>query len=233
MKKRILAVAISAITLTMIGCSSTGTNKVSDGSLVNPGSRSGQAIADQRLAVNDFKRQGVKVIYTLGGEVEAIEVVGYAPAWGGSQNAAREAFRVAEMEAKKSLNDFINKETISSNVSVRMISENLEHARDQKTNNFGSNRTGNTGTAEDLVAVDDPSAQTDANKDQNTAVREDALKIAQRVNTTIVATNRGIIGGLYLVEGKVINDGQNVQVTMRWDKKHNQARTQIRNLMAM
>jgi hypothetical protein len=231
MKKRILAVAISAITLTMIGCSSTGSNtKVSDGSLINPGSRSGQAIADQRLAVNDFKRQGVRVIYSLGGEVEAIEVVGYAPAWGGSQNAAREAFRVAEMEAKKSLNDFINKETISSTVSVRMISENLEHARDQKTNNFASNRTG---TAQDLVAVDDPDVKLNGNREENTATREDALKIAQKVNTTIVATNRGIIGGLYLVEGKVINNGQNVQVTMRWDKKHNQARTQIRNLMAM
>jgi hypothetical protein len=235
--KKIALTAIAAAVITMTGCSSTGSKSaLTNGGQIDPGVRSGQSIADQRLAVSDFKRQGVRVIYSLGGEVEAIEVTGYAPVWGGSQNAARESFRAAEMEAKKSLNDFINKETISSTVSVRMISENLEHARDQKTNSFGTNRAtqaGSTGTADDLIAVDDQVAkQTATGQEENTASRNDALKIAQKINTTIVATNRGIIGGLYLVEGKVINDGQNVQVTMRWDKKHNLARTQIRNLMA-
>ena len=60
--------------------------------------------------------------------VEAIEATGYAPVWGNSMNAARESYRVAELEAKKSLNDFINKETITSTTSVRMISKNLEQA---------------------------------------------------------------------------------------------------------
>lgn len=238
MKKRILTVALTAAILTMAGCSSTGNNaNVASGAQIEPGARSGQSIADQRLATSDFKRQGVKVIYTLSGDVEAIEVTGHAPVWGGSQNAAREAYRVAELEAKKSLNDFINKETISSNVSVRMISENLEHAQDQKTNSFGTNRAkqvGSTGTADDLVAVDDQVAKQSATgQEENTAQRNDALKIAQKVNTTIVNSNRGIIGGLYLVEGKVIKNGQAVEVTMRWDKKHNQTRTQVRNLMAL
>jgi hypothetical protein len=39
------------------------------------------------------------------GAVESIEVIGYAPVWGNSKNAIRESFRVAELEAKKSLND--------------------------------------------------------------------------------------------------------------------------------
>lgn len=237
--KKIVLTAIAAAVITMSGCSTTGgTNSaLSNGGQIDPGSRAGQSIADQRLATSEFKRQGVRVIYTLGGDVEAIEVTGYAPVWGGSQNAARESFRAAELEAKKSLNDFINKETISSTTSVSMISENVEHAQDQKTNSFGTNRarqTGSTGTADDLVAVDDQVAkQAATGQEENTAARNDALKIAQKLNTTITATNRGIIGGLYLVEGKVINGGQNVEVTMRWDKKHNQSRTQIRNLMAI
>ena len=106
MLNRKLSFAIVAIGLVLGGCSST---KVSDGSLVPSGPQ--QALSEQRLS-NDFRRQGVKVIYTLSGNVEAIEVTGYSPVWGNSQNAAREAFRVAELEAKKSLNDFINKETI-------------------------------------------------------------------------------------------------------------------------
>ena len=229
MKQRILVVALTAAMLGMVGCSST------QNAGINPGNNATSGISDQRLATSDFKRQGVRITYTLGGEIESIEATGYAPVWGNSQNAAREAFRVAELEAKKSLNDFINKETITSSTSVRMISENLEHAQDQKTNNFSSNRAS---AGDQLVAVDieQPTAQDGGNKDntqeENTAVRKDALKIASKVSTTITSQNRGILGGLYLVEGAVINDGKNVQATYRWDKKHAVSRLQIRGLMA-
>jgi hypothetical protein len=226
MNKRILVAAMAVVSLQLVGCSST------QNAGINPGSSATTGISDQRLATSDFKRQGVKVIYSLGGEVEAIEVTGYAAVWGGSQNASREAFRVAELEAKKSLNDFINKESIRSSTSVKMISQNLEHAKDSKTNAFSSNKSG----SDELVAVDaEPatSANKENNQEENTAVRNDALKIASRVSTTITAQNRGIIGGLYLVEGTVINDGKTVQVVMRWDKKHNASRLQVRNMMAM
>jgi hypothetical protein len=227
MNKRILVAAMTVASLQLIGCSSTQTTGI------NPGPSATTGISDQRLATSDFKRQGVKIIYSLGGEVEAIEVTGYAAVWGSSQNASREAFRVAELEAKKSLNDFINKESIRSSTSVKMISQNLEHAKDNKTNSFSSNKSG---AGDELVAVDaEPSAvaNKESNQAENTAVRNDALRIASRVNTTITTQNRGIIGGLYLVEGSVINDGKNVQVVMRWDKKHNASRLQVRNMMAM
>lgn len=225
MKQRILVGAVAAVMLVITGCSSTG----------NTGSNTSAttAIADQRLAVNDFKRQGIRIGYTLSGEIDFIETTGYAPVWGSSQNAAREAFRVAELEAKKSLNDFINKETISSAVSVRMISQNLEQAKDQRTNSFSTNRTGRG--EDELVALDEPAPQgenKETRQEDNTAVRNDALKIASRVSTTITTQNRGILAGLYLVEGRVINDGKNVQVTYRWDRKSNAGRQQLRNLMS-
>jgi hypothetical protein len=223
MNKRILVTAMAVVSLQLIGCSSNPTV----GSAGNQ-----QAISDQRLATSDFKRQGIRLVYSLGGDIEAIEVYGYAPVWGSSQNAAQQAYRVAELEAKKSLNDFINKETITSNVSVRMISENLEHAQDNKTNKFASNKA----ESGELVAVDAepaPAAKNGENtQEENTAIRNDALKIASKVSTTITTQNRGILGGLYLVQGEVINDGKNVQVLYRWDKKHNLQRQQIRGLMA-
>lgn len=228
MKKRILVAAMALATMQLVGCSSTNHNAG-----INPGAGANTAISEQRLATSDFKRQGVKVIYNLRGEVEAIEVTGYSAVWGSSQNAAREAFRVAELEAKKSLNDFINKETITSSTSVRMISENLEHAQDNKSNKFSSNKA----ESDELVAVDvNPSADAakngNNNQEENTALRNDALKIATKVSTTITTQNRGIIGGLYLVQGEVINEGKNVQVLYRWDRKHNEQRAQIRTLMA-
>jgi hypothetical protein len=223
MKQRILVTAIATIMLGVAGCSSTNTT--------GPSASATTAIADQRLAVSDFKRQGIKIGYTLGGNIDFIETTGYAPVWGSSQNAAQQAYRVAELEAKKSLNDFINKESITSSTSVRMISQNLEHARDQRTNKFSSNRSGE----DQLVASDDTSASNENKEntqENNTAVRNDALRIASRVSTTITTQNRGILGGLYLVDSRVINDGKNVQVVYRWDRKSNAVRPQLRTLMS-
>jgi hypothetical protein len=211
--------------LTVAGCSSTGAN-LSSGAQITPGEGAGTAIADQRLASSEFKKQGVKVIYNLFGNVEAIEVTGYAAVWGNSMNAARESYRVAELEAKKSLSDFINRETISSTTSVRMISNNLEQARDQNTNRFASNK------GPELLATDEQASADNNATRENTAVRNNAVRIASQLNTTITTQNRGIIGGLYLKESSVIDSGRAVKVVMRWDKKHNDSRKQIRNLMA-
>lgn len=230
MKQRILISAMTMAMMTLIGCSSTRPADVTRGDLIAPPSQASTAIADQRLVISDFKTQGVRVIYNTRGEVEAIESVGYAAVWGNSMNSAREAFRVAELEAKKSLNDFINKETITSSVSVRMISQNLEKASDQNTNRFASNQ----GSATELIALDTEVAQRpeETTQAQNTAVRNNALRIASTLNTTITTNNRGILGGLYVKEGRVVDGGRAVQVVMRWDRKHNQARQQIRNMMA-
>jgi hypothetical protein len=239
MKRKILVLAMSSMLVGLVGCSSTPT-KLSSGAGIEPGSSATTPIADQRLAVSDFKKDGVRIIYSLSGSMEAIEVTGYAPTWGGSHNAAREAFRVAELEAKKSLNDFIHKETIASKTSVVMISENLEHAQDNNSNNYSTNKPGrtegNTGTADDLVAADDDSrvkAVVAGNTEENTATRNNAMKIASKLRTTIVTTNRGILSGLYLKEGSVIDNGKAVKVVMRWDKKNNELRLDVGRMMAM
>ena len=229
MKQKIIVLAMSGLLVAMAGCSSNKTSSLSNGGNIEPGSTATTPIAEQRLAVSDFKRNGVKIIYSLTGSVEAIEATGYAPAWGGSHKAAREAFRAAELEAKKSLSDFIHKETITSRTSVAMISENLEHAKDNTANKFATNKPAkNNGT--ELVATDED-VGTAANENQ--AVRNNAVKIATQMRTTIVTANRGILSGLYLKESQVIDDGKAVMVIMRWDKKHNDVRLQIGKMMAM
>ena len=233
MKQRILVSAVTAAMLVLSGCGTTNnkTADVSRGDLIQPGPNSGQAIAEQRLAVSDFKSKGIKLFYDTNGRIEAIEATGYAAVWGNSINSAREAYRVAELEAKKSLNDFINKETITSSVSVRMISQNLERASDQNTNRFASNKA----PSDDLIALDTETTadRGDAtNQAENTAVRNNALRVASVLNTTITTNNRGILGGLYLKQGRTVDSGRAVEVTMRWDRKHNQSRQQLRNLMA-
>lgn len=220
MNKRILVAAMAVVSLQLVGCSSTGAN-LSRGEQIQPGAGANTAIADQRIASSEFKTQGIVVIYNLFGNVEAIEVTGYAAAWGNSMSAVRESYRVAELEAKKSLSDFINKETITSTTSVKMISNNLEHAQDQNTNKFANN-----------LATTDTEVSGKTGTEENTAVRNNALKIASQLNTTITTQNRGIIGGLYVKDAGIIDGGRAVKVVMRWDKKHNDTRLQVRGLMA-
>mgnify|MGYP003352417722 CR=1 FL=1 len=68
---------------------------------------------------------------------------------------------------------------------------------------------------------------------ENTLVRNDALAVASKVQTSIRIRNQGILSGLYLVEGEVINDGKTVRVVYRWDQKHTGIRQQILNQMSM
>jgi len=218
MNKRIVVSVLAVALLGLAGCSSTGNTDASK----------------ERSATLDYRRQGIKITYDSSGKIDAIEVIGYAAVWGNSQNAIREAYRVAELEAKKTLNDFINKETITSSVSVRMISQNLEQARDRNSTSATNKTTG--GASDELVALDeDPknSSQTvETTTNANSQLRGDATRIASRVSTTITTNNRGILGGLYMVEGRIVNDGKQAQVIMRWDQKSNQQRQTLRNLMS-
>ena len=228
MKNRILSATALAVLVTLSGCSS---NPLSQNSSVAPGSNATAPISEQ-TATTDFTRLGVSIKYgTFSGNVESIEVIGYAPVWGNSQNALRESFRVAELEAKKSLNDFINRENITSRTSVRMISNNLEQANDNKKNNFTTNVIKSTDDSDVAVDLNPQRNNGSSSREDNTAVRNDALRIASTVNNTITTQNAGILSGLYLVKGEVINSGKNVKVVYRWDKKSNAVRPVVRGLM--
>jgi predicted small lipoprotein YifL len=228
MKTRILSATAVAVLVTLTGCSS---NPLSQGNTMNPGANATSPISEQ-TATSEFARQGITIKYSLwSGAVESIEVVGYAPVWGNSQNALRESFRVAELEAKKSLNDFINRENITSKTSVRMISSNLEQANDNKKNNFTTNIIKSSDDSDVAADLNPQRDNNSSSKEDNTAVRNDALRIATTVNNTITTQNAGILSGLYLVKGEVINSGKNVKVVYRWDRKSNAVRPQIRAMM--
>lgn len=225
MKKTALYLAlITAMGLT--ACSSTKVSDVGSGTAVPPGTQ--QAISEQRAA-SDFKREGVRMIYSFTGNLEAVEAVGYAPVWGNSQNAVQAAYEVAYVMAKDRMSSFLHPETITSKRVVDTISKNLEKARDNKTNKFATNKandfsfeTSDTETARDG----------EVNREENTAVRNDALNIASNIRTTVSVQRSGILGGVVFKDGRVINDGKNVQVIVRWDRKDNtQRRVVLREMM--
>lgn len=215
MKLSILAIALS---VTLTGCASKFFSESNTGAPVNPGPQT--AISEQR-ASEDFKREGIKIFYTtFTRAVDAIEVTGYAPVWGGSASAVESAYTVAELDAKKKLNDFINKESVTSTTSVNIITRNLEKAQDNKTNRIANN-----------ISTSDEEVANGAAPGVNQAMRQDALNIASTLNRNIRVSARGILGGLRLVDTEVLNGGRTVKVVYRWDRKHTSDIVDVRKMM--
>lgn len=204
--------------MALAGCSSPKYQSESNpGGAVNPGQQT--SISEQR-ATEDFKRDGIKIIYGMfSGGIEAIEVTGYAPVWGNSASAIDSSYKVAELDAKRKLNDFINKESITSSTSVEIISKNLEKATDNKSNNIANN-TGAVSTSD-----------TETNGQINQAVRQDALAISSRLQQNIRTSSRGILGGLRMIDNEVVGNGRNVKVVFRWDKKNETGILDVRKSM--
>jgi hypothetical protein len=221
MKYKLLAVTAAVLAIT--GCSSPKYQSNSNpGGQVAPGNQT--AISEQR-GTEDFKREGIKIEYSWGGmgsKITALEVTGYAPVWGNSANAMESSYKVAELDAKRKLNDFINRESITSSTSVTIISRNLEKAQDNKRNTIASNVT--TSDAEVESAGD--------RGNSNTAVRQDALNIASTLQQNIRTSSRGILGALRMVDNGVMPGGRQVRVVFRWEESINNRVIDVRKVMA-
>jgi hypothetical protein len=201
--------AVAGAVAVLAGCSSPNYHSNSNpGGMVAPGQQT--AISEQR-ATEDFKRDGIKIEYTWGGlgsGIKAIEVTGYAPVWGNSSQALESSYKVAELDAKRKLNDFINRENITSSTSVTMITRNLEKAQDNKRNNIATN-----------VETSDADVETGGgSSNQNIAIRQDALSIANTLQQNIRTSSRGILGGLRMIDNGVMNNGRTVRVVFRWEE---------------
>lgn len=225
-----LAAPLAAL---VIGCSSSPKDKAQESSVPAEPVAVQQPVSTPEPTKNrlvlDFQRQGLRLIHGASGEIEAIEVNGYAPVWGQSQNAVREAMRVAELEAKKSMNDFLNEEVITSSVTLTMISLNLEKSKDA-SNSTDLQRDRGVAAVTTFDEVESLLSN-DGKVNQASAVRSDALAVANHLKTTITTNNKGILTGLFLVDAEVVDGGRNVRATYRWERKADNARRTVRDLM--
>lgn len=204
------------------GCSLTTTQE-QGGSSANTTSRNITPISDQR-AVEDFKREGIKIEYSwagMGSKVTAIEVTGYAPMWGNSSSALESSYKVAELDAKRKLNDFINRESITSSTSVNIITRNLEKAQDRNSNNKSAS----------VITADAEVESANSNSGVNNAIRQDALTIASTLQQNVSASSRGILGGLRMIDNGVVDGGKSVWVVFRWEEKLNNSVIDVRRSM--
>jgi hypothetical protein len=187
------------------------------------------AIGNQKLTSN-FTRRGVKIEYNcafgtgmLGmtdamcskTDIKSIEVTAYAPSYGNSEAMRENAFSVAEDRAKAKLIRFLN-EDIKSTTVTKTITKNIEKANDQIKQHFKG---------------DVENSDVEAEKDTNTAVRDNTNTAVRDFVENVQSQAQGILKGVYVSDEKIV-DRQTVEVTIRWDKGSYNSAREIRNLMS-
>lgn len=225
MKK--LLISLFAVSLT--ACSS-----MKLGSGIDPGTV--EPLKEQRLST-DFKREGVRVFYTFGGDVEKIEAHGYAPVWRGE-------FRIAaEADAKDKMIKFLRGESVDTTKMTKVIAKSIERSQDHTVNKFRTvDGTINTDsrTVEKEIAEDSDEASAndvaeedagEENSKANTAVRKASLHNAHTITSTITVQSKGNLSAVYKDRSGVLDDGKTYTVVYVWTPKGQKAARSITNMM--
>jgi hypothetical protein len=226
MKQTTVAIAVIGA-LTLSACSSLpfGLNSGVTPAPVTP-------VKEERVELStEFKREGVKVYYTLTGDVDRIEAQGFAQVW------QQQYEHVAELEAKEKLIKFLRGESVTSTRKTEVMARAMERAQDNTLNRF-KNTDGSAlnFVAEDLEkpAAPTPTAATanpDENSRSNTARRMASINNAQVATSTITVTAAGRLTAVAKVSGKVVDDGKLYVGTYAWSPKNQNAARTITNLM--
>ena len=224
MKKTLIALSAIA-TLGLGACSNTGSSSANGGGGLASPSDARVAVKDTTIST-DFTDQGIKIYYTMFGNIEKIEVTGYAPVWKGNYTI------VAEADAMDKLVKFVHGKNVSSSRRVQVIANVLDHARDNTLNTFK--------TADGSIALTDkqadalpPDTGIDREQRENTA-----LRIAERMDRTIVntvntITSSGRLTAVYKVRDSVSSDGKTYFAVYTWSEKDQKTAEYIRNRMAI
>jgi hypothetical protein len=184
---------------------------------MTPPSDTTTAVKDQRVAT-DFQDQGVKIYYTLLGDLDRIEVTGVAPAWKGNYTI------VAELDAKEKLIKFINGESVTTERRVKIIGKALEKAQDNTLNKFK--------TADGTINFTEAELGQDAGGTSDNTSR----RVAERVDNTVVTavttiTAKGRLTGVRKIREGVRDDGRFYTATFQWSEKDQSTAEFIRNRM--
>lgn len=215
---------LSAVLLTTSGCSmlqkapSPGNEPPSDAAV---------PVKDQRLST-DFKREGIKVHYTLLGAVSKVEAFGYADVWKRGYEVA------AEADAKDKLIKFLRGESVSSERKTKIIAKSLERSQDNTLNKYRTVDGSLNSVAEDiekeeLKANIKPSE--DENSRTNSALRKASTNTAQEVSNTITVTASGRLTAIYKDKSGILEEGKVYTAVYVWTPKDQATARFITNTM--
>ena len=223
MQKKSISVAVFGI-LCLSACSSTQVAGNDGGAPASVTAVKGETV---QLST-EFRREGVRVYYTLFGNVDRIEAKGFAEVW------QQRYEHVAELEAKEKLVKFLRGESVSSTRKTQVIARAIERAQDSTLNRSKSSDGAMNSTAEDLE-LEAMNKAKESDRDEisraNTALRKTSFANAQTVTSTITVTSSGRLVAVRKLSGEVVNDGKLYVGTYIWTPKDQEASRSIIKMM--
>jgi hypothetical protein len=218
-------VALAVATAFISGCSTSGLNPFNKGesrTVVSQPSENTTAVKDQTVGL--VNEEGVKIYYTMLGDLDRIEVYGVAPAWKGNVEI------VAEADAKERLVKFLYDSQVDTRRNVEIITRTLDKARDNSLNMMEGN--------EQLFQQETIAEEVDRQMDTAKTNPEDntSRRIAQRVEQTKITaltkiTSGGALRGVRKIGSEIRNDGKTYVAIYQWSEKDQKTAVEIRNKM--
>lgn len=211
MKKVLLGVAIATA---LTGCGMLNKDTRTG---MTPPSDTTTAVKDQRVAT-DFQDEGIKLYFTLMGDLDRIEVTGVAPAWKGNYTV------VAELDAKAKLVKYLYGDNTKTESRIKIIGKALEKARDNTSNKFKS--------ADGTISF----TEAELSQDSSGTTDNTSRRIAERVDNTVVTTitsitSQGRLTGVRKVREGTRGDGKFYIAVYQWSERDQNAAEFIRKRM--
>jgi len=177
---------------------------------------------EQKLST-EFTDEGIKITYTLFGNLDKIEVFGQADVWRGNVEA------LAEADAMAKLTKFVYGNDVSTSRRVKVIGLSIEAAKDNKLTAY-NNKEGDIEVTD--KQIEGLSLSTGSNVKTNNA--SSAERQAAALNATIVTTitditAKGRLVGVRKVRDFQRNDGKVYVATYMWSKDNQAASEYIKN----
>jgi len=214
MNKTILALGVIAA-MGLVGCSTTK----------QPESDTVKAAADTKIPVKDmtisteFRDDGIRVSYSMMGDLEKITIYGTAPAWKGNHTV------IAELDAMDKLVKFVHGQTTTSDRRIRIVAESIDRAQDAT-----KHRIGQIQSEFDSVDLERTAAQTQA--DEDNVSRRKAERVEKTVvNTVTKITAQGRLTGVRKVGDSVSADGRVYTAIYEWTERDQALSVRLRNIM--
>lgn len=212
------------IALLVAACGSNPWSK-NDGSGLTPAMGTTTPVKDQTIST-DFTDQGIRIEYTLTGEIKRIIVIGYAEAWKGNVDVH------SEMDAMDKLVKYIYGRDVSSERKVTIYAKTLDDARDNTMNRF-KNVDGTINyqarEVENQAARDPTTSETERN---NTS-RRVAERLERQITETMqTITSRGRLTAVRKVSDRVIQNGRIYVAQYEWSPQDQATANKLRHMMS-
>lgn len=226
--KKLLAIALA--TTLVSGCSSI--DKINpfasddrDYTVAQPSDNT-TAVKDQTVSVvND---EGIKVVYTLLGDLDRIEVYGMADAWKGDGQTLE---ILAEADAKERLVKYLYDNKVNTSRSVEVTARTLDKARDDALN-----RVENGLAPQSVVEFDEETVEAEVAKQPAPKTDNTSRRVAERIEETKVnaltkVTSGGTLRGMRKIRSEVRNSGKTYIAVYQWSEKDQDTANLIRKKM--